>query len=84
MVPQKKPKTAICAEQQRLSRAFLDAVQQVTELQSRNVDALTTAGAGMERFELAIRQARKRRDEAKRAYARHLREHGCFNQLTGS
>ena len=77
MVAQEKHKTAICAEKQRLSEAFLGAVQQVNTLQSKNFDALTSSGAGMERFDLAFQQARKRRDEAKRAYERHLREHGC-------
>ena len=77
MTAQEKSKAGICAEKQRLSQAFLDAVHQVTKLQSKNFDALTTGGGAIDRFDLALKQARKRRDEAKRTYERHLREHGC-------
>jgi hypothetical protein len=78
MMPRtEKPAAAICVEKQRLSQAFLAAVHEVTNLQSKNFESLTSGGTVIDRFDLAIRHARKKRNEAKRAYELHLRQHGC-------
>jgi len=77
MGPKAKSQPAICPEKRRLSDAFLCAVQEITKLQSKNFDAVTSGSGADEGFDRAIEQARQRRDEAKRAYERHLRQHGC-------
>lgn len=68
---------SVCQQKSHLCQAFVHAVQQVSKLQSKNIEILMSRGSGMDRFELALQQARRRRDEAKRAYERHLREHCC-------
>jgi hypothetical protein len=66
-----------CLEKQRLSKAFVDAVHEVMALQTNEMQMLAHRGAGLERFELALGVARRKRDQAKRAYNRHMEEHGC-------
>jgi hypothetical protein len=69
------PKGFVCPEKQRLSDEFLDALLQVMELQNQESAAVTSRGIW--RFDLALMEARKKRDQAKLVYLLHLRGHRC-------
>ena len=66
-----------CPEKQRLSNAFVAAVRDVMSLQSKEMQMVAHRGSGIERFELALDAARRKRDRAKREYRRHVEAHGC-------
>ena len=70
-------KIATCPEKQRPSTAFVEAVHEVMNLQSKEMQMVAQRGAGIERFDLALDVARRRRDQAKRDYNRHVQMHGC-------
>jgi hypothetical protein len=69
------PKAFVCPEKQRLPDEFLDALLQVMELQNQQGAAVTNGG--LWRFDLALMQARDKRNEAKRLYLLHLQGHRC-------
>jgi hypothetical protein len=66
-----------CPEKQRLSNEFVAAVGEVMSLQSKEMQMVAHRGSGIERFELALDAARRKRDRAKREYRQHLESHGC-------
>lgn len=66
-----------CPEKQRLSKAFVAAVHEVMTLQTKEMQMVAQRGAGIERFELALDAARRKRDQAKREYNHHVEVHGC-------
>jgi len=70
-------KDSICAEKQRLAKAFLAAVQEVMRLQAEQLAQLAGGGEGLARFDLALEAAHRRRDEIKLAYTLHVQRHGC-------
>jgi len=69
----------LCGEKHRLTEAIIYAVRQIQSLHDSEIADLVAGRTGNDRgrFDIAIKLARQRRDEAKRAYAKHLREHGC-------
>ena len=69
-------KPAICAEKQRLTDALLKATRDVVALHDREMVELVRGEIGLDRFDLALTLARKRRDAAKRALVLHNEEHG--------
>lgn len=71
------PSPAVCAEKQRLTAVFVEAVHELMELEEREVSALTSGDDGLDAFDSALRHARKRRDTASRLYVLHVRTHGC-------
>ena len=73
-------KTAgLCKEKLRLTEAIIYSVRQIQSLHDSEIADLVAGRVGNDRgrFDIAIKLARRRWDEARRAYARHLREHGC-------
>ena len=72
-----RPTPYVCQEKQRLSNEFLDAWLQVIELQSQEGAPVLSGGLGLWSFDLALMQARQKRNEARRMYLLHLQEHGC-------
>jgi len=64
------PKYSPCEEKKLLTLAFLDALRQLLELQDRSRQ-------GLDRVEIEIELALKRRDQAREAYILHVREHVC-------
>jgi hypothetical protein len=71
------PKAEICPEKQRLTSSYLVAIEEVTRLEAAQVKVLASGGDGLDRFELALKAARRNRARAKRFLAEHLREHLC-------
>jgi len=47
------------------------------ELQNQEAACLLSAGGGLERFDLALKRARRERDLIKKLYLAHTRKHGC-------
>ena len=73
-----RPKTPGCRERQLLVDTFIAAAREVIRLQNRQI----ASGAELpERAALALshelQEARRNKDEAMRAYVRHLEHHGC-------
>ena len=71
------PKPAVCSEQRRLSELYLQAVQEIMQLEQAEIEAVMSSSGGLDRFHLALEVARKKRDEAKLAYMLHIQGHGC-------
>ena len=71
------PKTGICPEKQRLTSLYLAAIEEVTRLEGAQVHVLAGGGDGLDRFELALKAARRNRAKAKRLLAEHLGGHLC-------
>ena len=67
----------ICPERQALGEAYLQAVRDLGELLNAQARELVERGKTLDRFELALAVARKRRDETKLALALHTEMHGC-------
>ena len=73
-----RPKNAGCKEKQRLVDEFITAARELIRLQNAQMAALADQPEGFEsKFDKLLRPARERKDEAMRAYARHLEQHGC-------
>ncbi|HTM16774.1 MAG TPA: hypothetical protein VL135_07715 [Terracidiphilus sp.] len=73
-----RPKTPGCKEKQRLVDAFIAAARELMNLQSRQMAAVASAQEGfLSDFDAPLQDARRKKDDAMRAYARHLEEHGC-------
>ena len=70
-------KISPCPDKQRLSKAFVAAVHEVMSLQSKEMQMVAQRGAGIDRFDLALDAARRKRDRAKREYNLHVVSHGC-------
>ena len=71
------PKPGICAEKKRLGETLLEALHEVMALQDREMAAVAASGEGLARYDLALRLARSRRDNARGLYLAHIGVHGC-------
>ena len=70
-------RTGACSDKLRLAEEFVTAVQDVMKLQDGEMAEMVSGGDGLSRFDLALNAARRKRDEAKRAYMVHIHAHGC-------
>ena len=70
-------KEKICREKAELADALTAAIHDVFELQNQQLASLAEGRSGLDRFELAIKRARQKRDRAKQLYILHVRAHGC-------
>lgn len=70
-------KIAICSEKQRLTEELREAVHHLMRLHDEQGRSLANGGDGLQRFDLALRLARKKRDAARTHYELHLLTHGC-------
>ena len=70
------PKPSICREKQRLTDAFVQASREVMELHNQDITRLLE-GKRLDRFDIALKQAQQRRNEAKRAIFLHQQQHHC-------
>ena len=71
------PQFAFCAEKKRLLDVYLSASHDVLDLQAQEAEEIAKGGEGLERFDLALQEARRQRDAAVRACMSHIAEHGC-------
>lgn len=73
-----RPKNSGCKERQRLVDEFIAAARELIRLQNAQMVAVAGQQEGSEsNFDKPLQQARERKEEALRAYARHLEQHGC-------
>ena len=70
------PLVAFCRQKKRLADLFVEAAREIINLQRAETQALL-AGANVERFDLALKLAREKKDTIKLAYQLHVRKHGC-------
>ena len=71
------PQPAYCAEKVRLLDAYLAAMHEVLMLQDQELAEFASGGEGLDRFDLALQVARRKRDTAKTACMEHVAEHRC-------
>lgn len=73
------PFSGACSDKRALGLAYLNAVHEVNELLDAQARALVKGDAEVERLEieLALMEARERRDRTKLAWAAHVEGHGC-------
>jgi len=69
----------ICKEKHRLTEAVIYAVRQIQSLHDSEIADLVAGRTGEDhgRFDIAIKLARQRWGEAKGAYIKHIKAHGC-------
>jgi hypothetical protein len=70
------PLVAFCRQKKRLADLFVEAAREIISLQHAETQAIL-GGANLERFDLALRLARQKKDEIKLAYQLHVGKHGC-------
>ena len=69
------PQPTYCAEKDRLLDAYLAAYHDLGKLQ--NQEEVARSGESLAQFNLALKVARMRRDEAKKTCMEHIAKHGC-------
>ena len=72
-----RAKAAICSEKQRLSDSLVARIRDVMVLHDWECASLKEGRGGLDRFDVALKLARIRRDDAKRLYLIHVWAHGC-------
>jgi len=71
------PRATVCSRRRALGDAYLGALRSLHELDNAQAVALIENGAGLDRLEIALAHARRRRSGAIRALEQHIQEHGC-------
>ena len=56
---------------------FLEAIRELTHLQSEQAKSVIEGDPEFSRFDLLIHMANQRKDRAKYALLLHVQEHGC-------
>ena len=73
-----RPKSPGCKDKQRLVDEFIAAARELINIQNQQMTAVVNDEEGLgSNFENMLQAARKKKDEAMRAYASHLETHGC-------
>lgn len=57
--------------------AYLAAMHEVLTLQDREAGEIARGGEGLDRFGIALKAARRKKDAAREACMQHVAEHGC-------
>jgi hypothetical protein len=68
-----------CLERKLLSDLFVEVARDIVTLRYAEATALTQ-GARVERFDVALAAARRKKDTIKLAYLLHVQGHGCGEQ----
>ena len=71
------PEIAFCDEKASLVEKFLEAVHELTVLQSEQTQAVIEGDTDFGRFDLLIHMAVERKEEAKYALMHHIEAHRC-------
>ena len=71
------PEFAFCAQKARLLDEFLEAIHELTSIQSMQTQAVIDGDADFARFDLLLHLAQERKDEAKYAWIAHVEAHHC-------
>jgi hypothetical protein len=70
------PEVAFCEEKNRLMAEFLDAIHELTTLQSQQTQAVIE-GEDFTRFDLLLHLAQEKKDKAKYEWMAHVESHHC-------
>lgn len=71
------PKPFVCPAKDKLRQAYVQAVRRLLMLQKDEMAHFLKDGDGLDSYDTAIKQARRKLDQAKRLYLQHLRAHLC-------
>jgi hypothetical protein len=66
-----------CAERQQLLRAVSDAISEIVSLHTEQYKALHNGLSEYPEIEARIREAQRKKVNARRAYERHIADHKC-------
>jgi hypothetical protein len=83
--PQKKedtlrvsiPEVAFCDEKNQLLDEFLEAIHEITTVQSLQTQALIDGDPDFTRFDVLLHFAQERKEQAKYAWIAHVESHHC-------
>jgi hypothetical protein len=78
MIPLDTPttKTPICSERQRLTDELIRCTRELVEIHEQDMADLISS-TSLPVSDVVVEQARLKRDQARRALMRHVREHDC-------
>jgi hypothetical protein len=71
------PEVAFCEEKNRLLRDFLQAIQELSALQSQQSQAVIDGDPDFSRFDVLLHLAQEKKDKAKYAWMAHVELHHC-------
>jgi hypothetical protein len=71
------PDVAFCDEKNRLLHEFLDAIREITTVQSLQTQALIDGDPDFTRFDVLLHFAQERKEQAKYAWIAHVESHHC-------
>jgi hypothetical protein len=71
------PDVAFCEEKHRLMTDFLEALHEVTTLQTCQTQAVIEGDSDFARFDVLLQLAQEKKDEAKYAWMEHVESHHC-------
>jgi len=73
----KLPEVALCTTKQRLGDAFLEAVREMTAIESQQIRSVIEGDPDFSRFDVLLHLAQEQKDMAKYAWIAHVETHGC-------
>jgi hypothetical protein len=68
---------AFCKEKNRLLNEFLDAIHEMTALQSQQTRAVIEGDPDFSRFDVLLHLALEKKEKAKYAWIAHVESHHC-------
>jgi len=71
------PESGFCGEKNRLMREFLDAIREMTTIQSLQTQAVIDGDPDFARFDVLYHDAQERKQVAKDAWIAHVESHHC-------
>ena len=71
------PSVAFCEIRQLLLQSVADAVSELVAIQNEHLRAIISGAPDFAGFEDRLRNAAALKDERKRAFLAHVKEHGC-------
>jgi hypothetical protein len=75
------PKVWFCEERLHLVQAFVDAVRELGQWQSEQVQAIIGGDPDFGRFDILIHMAAERKEQCKYAVIAHVETHACEEAL---
>jgi hypothetical protein len=71
------PEVAFCDEKNRLMQEFLEAIREITTVQSLQTKAVIDGDPDFARFDVLLHFAQERKEQAKYAWMAHVDNHHC-------
>ena len=71
------PEIGFCKEKKRLQQKFLEAIHELNELQSQQVQAVIDGDPDFNRFDVLLHMAQEKKERAKYAWMAHVEAHHC-------